>query len=244
MMEDSVRVRLYLRSARDHLSRAEYRGLARKLASVISSESVAIVVEKDLAGLPPLADAKRRPPIRTAAESDVHSLVGSDQAEDVEADELWERRLRRHILASLGARGCFVADAVDGTPSFMQYLFTAADNHRLRAEFGGLFPTLGPDEAMVEFLYVLPASRNPGLIVNCLLQVADEARKDGAVSVISFIDATNKGALFVNHLAGFHARSTRRTTRRWFRKSYRFEPWPEGLSRSLSDLASGNTTLT
>jgi hypothetical protein len=234
---------LYLRTARDYVSRAEYRGLARMLASRISSESVAVVIEKDLAALPALADAKRRPPIRTASEADVRSLVDSDPGRDVDADELWERRLRRHILATLGARGCFVADADDGTPSFMQYLFTAADNDRLREHFGGLFPTLGRDEAMVEFLYVPPASRNPGLIVNCLLQVADEARRDGAATVISFIDATNKGALFVNHLAGFRARSMRRTRRRWFRRSYRFEPWPDDRSRSLSDLASGSATL-
>jgi hypothetical protein len=96
---------------------------------------------------------------------------------------------------------------------------------------------------MVEFLYVAPESRNPGYSVDCLLQVTDEARRRAAASVISFIDPSNKGALFVNHLAGFRAHSVRRSKRRFFRITYSFEKWPVGTPQSLIDVASAKAKI-
>jgi GNAT superfamily N-acetyltransferase len=234
---------LYVRTAIDRVRRAEFRSLFRIVANQLYSETAGVVVWKDLTSGPGLAEAKRQPPIRPASETDLQSLIDTDQQPDVDADELWQRRLRRDIASTIGLDGCFVADAPGAGPSFMQYLFTAKDNERLRSRFPGLFPVLGPDEAMVEFLYVAPEARSPGLAVNCLLQVADEARRQGASSVISFIRPTNKGALFVNHLAGYKARSVRRSKRRFFRRTYSFEPWPAGASQSLADVAGGRVAI-
>ena len=228
---------LLLRSAKDHVGRAEYRSLFRKAADLMYSESAGIVIRKDLTGDPDAAEGKRQPQIRPASLADVLSLVGTSREEGLDADEVWQRRLRRHIAATLGVDGCLVADLADIGPSFMQYLFTARDNERLQSGFPGLFPVMAADEAIVEFLYVAPEARNPGFAVNCLLQVAEEARRRAATSVISFIEPTNKGALFVNHLAGFRAQSVRRTKRRLLRRTYSFEDWPADTPRSLSDLA-------
>jgi GNAT superfamily N-acetyltransferase len=234
---------LYLRSAIDYVGRGEYRSLVRKAVDLVYSDTAGIVIWKDLTGDPGAADGKRQPPIRPASSADVLSLVGTDQQQDADADELWQRRLRRNIAATMGLDGCYVADRAGNGPSFMQYLFTAVDNDRLKSNFPGLFPVLAADEAMVEFLYVAPESRNAGFAVNCLLQVTDEARRRGAASVISFIRPTNKGALFVNHLAGFRAQSVRRSKRRFFRRTYSFEPWPPGTSQSLVDLASARAKI-
>lgn len=236
-------LRVYLESASDYVGRAEYRSLVSKAANLLYSDIASIVIRKDLTVDPGAEEGKRQPQIRPASWADVQSLVGTDQKQDIDADELWERRLRRHIAATMGVDGCFVADVAGIGPSFMQYLFTAGDNERLHSNFHGLFPVLAADEAIVEFLYVAPKSRNPGFAVNCLLQVTDEARRRGAASVISFISPTNKGALFVNHLAGFRAQSVRRSKRRFFRRTYSFENWPAGTSQNLIDLASARAKI-
>ena len=241
--EASLRLRLYSRVARDYLRRSEHRGLIREVKSLLYSDTVGVEVRKDLTGNPGEAHRERQPPIRPASLTDVLSLVETEGQLDVDANELWERRLRRHIVAEIGVEGCFVADVADIGPSFMQFLFTAKDNDRLQSNFPGLFPVLAADEAMVEFLYVAPAARQPGVAVNGLLQVADEAQRQGANSVVSFIDPANKGALFVNHLAGFRAQSVRRSKKRFFRSSYSFEDWPAGTSRALSDIASEKVTI-
>jgi GNAT superfamily N-acetyltransferase len=236
-------LRLYLESAGDFLSRAEYRSLGRKAASVMYSESVSVVIRKDLEADADLPEAKRKPPIRRASSADVLELVGTDGHAGTDAEDLWERRLRQHIAATIGVDRCYVADEIGIGPAFMQYLFSAEDNDLLQENFPRRFPVLAADEAMVEFLYVAPASRNLGLAVNGLLQVADEARRLGASSVLSFISPTNKGALFVNHLAGFRAVSVRRSKRRFSRRSFSFEPWPTDTSQSLSDVASGRAKI-
>lgn len=217
--------------------------MLHKAAAFVSSDAVSVVIRKEVTGDSDDTDGKGPPEIRPASPADVLALVETDTLPDVDANELWERRLRQHILATIGVDGCYVADNAGVQPAFMQYLFTAHDNERLRANFAGLFPVLAADEAMVEFLYVAPEVRNPGFIVKSLLRVTDEARRKGATSVISFIDPSNTGALFVNHLAGFQADLVRRNRSRLLRRTYSFEDWPSGMSRSLSDIASGRVSI-
>ena len=238
-----MRIGLYMRSASDYLRRMEFRGLTRKAIRLAHSDHPGIVVRKDLTIEPQAPRRSDRPTIRPATSTDILSLTGSDREADRDPDDLWERRLRRHIHELLGPEGCYVAEDADAGPGFMQYLFTAADNDRLQAAFPGLFPVLATDEALVEFLYVSHGSRSPGPAVDGIRQVADEARQRGADSVISFIDQDNRGALFVNHLAGFTADGIRWSRRRFFRKSYVFEPWPDDVSKSLLDIASRRAAI-
>lgn len=238
-----MRLRLYLRSAVDFVGRSDYRGLLAQARRAVYSDTVGVIVRKDLTGDPAALEKARPPTIRAASLADVQTLLAADHEADMDAEELWERRLRRYIVQAIGVEGCLVADAEDKGPAFMQYLFTAKDNDRLQAEFPGLFPVLAANEALVEFLYVAPDARSPGLAVNCLLNVAAAGQRMGATSVVSYIDPTNKGALFVNHLAGFEASGVRRGKRRLLRTSYSFEAWPAGASTSLSDVAGGKVTV-
>ena len=45
---------------------------------------------------------------------------------------------------------CWVAVDPDGTVCFMAWVFTARDNARVQARWGGLIPELQPDEAVIE----------------------------------------------------------------------------------------------
>jgi GNAT superfamily N-acetyltransferase len=237
-----LRWTFYVRSALDYIRLAEYRSLARRAANAIHSEKAGIEVRKDLHGSVTAVRDPSKPLIRQASSADIFSLVGTDR-DDSDVDDRWQRRLRRDIADTLGIEGCFVAESEGIGAAFMQYLFTAADNDRLRSSFPGQFPHLHEDEAMVEFLYVDPEARSPGLAVDCIVQVTEEASRRGAMSVISYIDPQNKGALFVNHLAGFRAHAVRRTRWRLLRKSYSFEPWPAGTSQRLIDFASGKARI-
>ena len=240
-----MRLRLYMHSSADYLRSADYRILLRKAGTLFYSDNPGIVVLKDLTEDASPAKARateNQTRIRPASREDVLTLIGTHRP-DTDSDDLWQRRLRRHIVDTLGVDGCFVADVPEIGPSFMQYLFTSVDNDRLQTSFPGSFPVMTPAEAIVEFLYVAPEVRSPGLAVDGIVQVTGEARRRGADSVISFIDPTNKGALFVNHLAGFRAGSVRRSRRRFFRKTYAFEPWPADTSQRLIDLASGRARI-
>ena len=234
---------MYLESGKEYLAHGEFGNLARRAASLVWSETAGVVVCKDLTLDPERTGRGKGPEIRQASITDVQSLVGEDHDANRDATDLWERRLRRHIADALGADGCYVADIPGVGTAFMQYLFTARDSTRLEAEFPGLFPAWTNDRAITEFLYVARESRTPGFAVNCLLQVADEARLQGGRSVISFINPSNQGALFVNHLAGYRAESIRRSKRRFFRTKYIFEDWPANISTSLAELASGRVKI-
>jgi GNAT superfamily N-acetyltransferase len=207
------------------------------------SETASIVIQKDLRGAPAKAGEQRRPEIRRATIADLLSLLHTDSQGELDANDSWERRLRRHIVDTIGVDGCYVADVADSRPAFMQFLFTADDNARLHSSLPGLFPILAAEVALVEFLYISPEARNPGFAINSLVQVTEEARRRGATSVISFIDPDNKGALFMNHLAGFSAQSVRRRKKRLFRSTFTFEDWPAGVSQALNDVASGKVTI-
>jgi GNAT superfamily N-acetyltransferase len=163
-------------------------------------------------------------------------LVDANRGTPANADELWQRRLRRHVLATLGADNCYVADVEGMGCCFMQYLFFAEDNDKVQALFPGMYPVLAADEALVEFLYVAPEARRSGLPARGMIQVIDEARRRGAKSVISFIRPNDKGAIYVCQSAGFRAYSVRRSKFRFFRQTITFEPRPAHMSEVLSGL--------
>ena len=238
-----LRLRLYGSAVLDHLRRAELRGLIRHTASRVYSDDTSVVVRKHPLEERDPAKAADHARVRPASREEVFTLVATARAQGLEAQELWDRRLLRHFAGTLGVDGCYVADGADAGPAFMQYLFTADDNDRLRDYFQGAYPLLGADEALLEHLYVAPEARSPGFVVECISQVADEARRRGASTAISLIEPSNKGALFVNHLAGFRAHGVRRCKRRLSRRTYEFEPWPAGSPTSLMDLASGRTEI-
>jgi len=226
---------LRLGRAADYLRVADVRGLSRQAGRLIYSDSVGIGIRKDLIAdtvTPALATAQA---VRRASFHDVEALVSDKRTEDATADEHWQRRLRRYVVSSMGIDNCYVADEPGVGPCFMQYLFFHADNDLIQSVFPQLYPVLSPDEAMVEFLYVAPEARRAGFATECMSQVADEARRGGASSVISFVRPNSKGAIKVCERVGFRFDSVRRLRYRFFRQTITHEPRPEGMSQFLSD---------
>lgn len=216
---------------------------ARTALRLMFSDSIAIGIRKDLTTGPVAAESEPYPPIRQGSLADVLALVDQGGGDVADANDRWQRRSRRRAVDKIGVEGCFVADIDGHRPAFMQYLFTADDNDRIQAAFPGMLPVLAPDEAMVEFLYVTPEARNPGVAISCVAQVLDVARKRGVSSVIAYVGPSNKGAVFVSQSTGFRAYAIRRSKTRLLRKTYTFEPWPSEVSNRLLDVVTGRAKI-
>lgn len=183
------------------------------------------------------------PRIRPASLEDVHAVLSTSPSDLSDPEERWVVRSRQHVVERIGVSGCYVADLQGVGPSFMQYLFMAEDNDRLRTAFPGAFPILAADEALVEHLYVSPRARNLHVAYDCVTQVYEEARRRQAATVITFVSPSNTAAMYLSHITGFRAYVVRRRRMRFLRKTYAFEPWPSHMSVSLLDLATGSATV-
>jgi hypothetical protein len=93
--------------------------------------------------------------------------------------EWWEQVTRRRLLeARIGT--CHVAAAPDGRPCYMLCVMGHADNARVRRYFGGAFPELAPDEALLEGAFTPAPFRGLGLMAAATALIAERAADIGA----------------------------------------------------------------
>ena len=81
---------------------------------------------------------------------------------------------------------CWVAVDPDGTVCFMTWLLTARDNALIRAQWGGLFPELQPDEAMFEGIYTAESHRELGIMADAVNRIMEQARDFGMRYSVGF----------------------------------------------------------
>lgn len=220
--------------AADHIRGRDAGGLLRNIQRGLYSDSVGVGIRKALSdsdGTPP---AEAQHPIRVATAADIEAVLDPERGGASDADEMWQRRLRRQATAVFGPGHCYVADLEGKGPSFMQFLFFAEDNDTIQAEFPSMGPRLAPDVALVELLYLSPDARSLPLLTEGMKQVAEEARRRGAKSVITYTGEHNSGALLASQLAGFRAFEVRRSRYRFFRGRISYEPYTGDPSRVLS----------
>jgi len=101
----------------------------------------------------------------------------------------------------------------------MQWVMPSSENARLRAVFGNLYPSLGPEEALLEGAYTPDAYRGKGIMGAAMTQVAERAAGVGARWVITFVDEQNQGSVKGCIRAGFVPYLRRRER---FRLFYRY----------------------
>lgn len=220
-----MNLRFRLNQAYDGIRAGDTRGLLRRLQKRIHSETLRVGIRKDLTATEDASSAAAEPKIRVASMADIEAVLDPARGSATDANELWQRLLRRHVAETVGPSRCYVADSGDLGPSFMQFLFFPEDNDVVQSEFPDLGPPVKPGEAMVDYLYVAPDARSLPFVTACLLQVAAEARRRGAKSVITYTPAGNKAALLSSHLAGYRPFAMRRSRYRFFRRSVTYEPY-------------------
>jgi len=229
-----------LGQAYDRVRTGDAVGLARLVRKRLHSETLRIGIRKEMTDADEARAAAAEHRIRVASMADVEAVLDPGRGNATDADEVWQRRLRRHVAETVGPGRCYVADFRDLGPSFMVFLFFPEENDRLQAEFPDIGPRMEPGEAMIEYLYVAPDARSLPFVTSCLVQVAAEARRRGSSSLITYVPIGNKGALFSCRLAGFRPYAMRRSGYRFFRHSVSYEPHTRSIL-SLRSAAGAQT---
>ena len=218
-----------LRKVRDAvrmLARGHWRRLIRAARLRLHSDYTCLGLRRD-ARIPFRAPAAAIPiVVRPLAPGDDLAILDVD-APGLSGDIAYTRLGVRRLLQS-GISTCFVAIGPDGTPCHLQWLITAKENPKLRAEFGDLFPALEPDQAMIEGAYTPERFQRLGVMAEATAQVAARAPEFGARWVIGFTVERNHASLKAAKRAGFTPYLRRVESWRLFRRRICFTPLPEG----------------
>ena len=139
-------------------------------------------------------------------------------------------RMHRLRFLRVGLGTCWVAARVeDDEPCYMQYLIPAAQNDLVRDYFGGIFPPLESDEALLEYAFTPERFQGLGIMPAAMAQIAEQAATFGARRVITFVDHENIPALKGCHRSGFREYLTRTDEWRLFRRTPVFGPVADRL---------------
>mgnify|MGYP001815132057 CR=1 FL=1 len=225
-----VSLRLRLGQLGDYARVGDLPGLVDLARRGLWSERRALGISKELRPSGGAQTPEAKFPVRTASTADIESILDPARGGDESADERWQRRLRRNVLATIGPEHCYVADLGGRGPSFMQYVFPEEDSELIEAELGDMGPWPAPGEAIVEYLYVPPDARSLPFLAGCMVQVAEAARARGITALITYTGVDEPGALMASQLAGYRAFSMCRTRFRLFQRETSCGPLPSDLS--------------
>jgi GNAT superfamily N-acetyltransferase len=200
--------------------------LLHRVRQRLSSRGISYGLRRDLARPFPVPPAKIDLTIRPLGPQDDLSALQTDM--ELSGKAALTRRYERRLLAS-GLPTCWAAFTPDGKPCYLQWLIAAKDNDRIRGLWGNAFPTLGPDEALLEAAYTPEAYRGLGIMASAMARIAERAQDFGARYVITFVSDQNIPSLKGCRKAGFDTYTERELTWRLGRRSVRFTRVPEGF---------------
>jgi L-amino acid N-acyltransferase YncA len=136
---------------------------------------------------------------------------------------LFLRGLERTRLAEAGE--LVVARTPDGRPAAFHFVHHERHRARLERVARGLYPQLGPDEALTEAVYCIPELRGRHVASAMLTATLDRLAQDGIARAYAYIDVENRASLRAFHRAGFRPTDAMRIDRyRLGRLSSTFAP--------------------
>jgi hypothetical protein len=169
-------------------------GLVTRVTRYGLRRDLALPMEKKPAAKIPIA-------VRELRESDLSALLSTDDVRD-NAEECLEIA-RRRAFVEKGIARCFVAvDKRTDTACYMQWLIAAADVEPIRQS--GNFPSLQPDEALLENAFTPVRYRGLGIMSAAMSVIAERAAYVGARYVLTFVDDRNIASLKGCQRSGFH----------------------------------------
>ncbi|MHC1560572.1 GNAT family N-acetyltransferase [Actinomycetospora sp. C-140] len=152
--------------------------------------------------------------VRSIEERDIPYVLDVDDQQSPE--ERWDRATRKRLLeAGIGAGQVGVTP--DDIPCYTQWIFTASDNANVQRYFGGAFPVMDEDTALLEAAYTPVASRGKRIMSAAMALVAERAHDFGARYAITFVGVDNTASLKGCARAGFEPYLERRQTWRLLR---------------------------
>ena len=199
----------------------------RAISDRMYSDSTSLGMRRDLSVPFTGPTAKIPITIRPLAEAD--DLSALEHTPGLPEDEAFWRLAQRRLLQS-GLRTCYVAIAPEGKPCYMQWVIPPAENDRVRAFFGNLYPVLTPGEALLEGAYTPDAYRGKGIMGAAMSEVAERAADFGARWVITFVDEHNPASVKGCVRAGFAPYLKRHESFRLFHRRVTFDQIRPGES--------------
>jgi RimJ/RimL family protein N-acetyltransferase len=145
--------------------------------------------------------------------------------------EALTRTNARNLIES-GLKTCYVGVTEDG-PVYMQFLVTADQNERLQGVFGGLFPPLAADEALLEFAFTLQEHRARPVMPAVLLRLLEIARELGLQRVVTYVHVDNPSFMRFFMRLGFLPFVVRVERWRLFRRSVHFQEVERQVAKRL-----------
>src|SRR6476660_478665 len=140
------------------------------------------------------------------------------------APQAARQRIDQRLLLTADIPTCWIAIDPDGTACYMQWLIAPRDNALVRARWGGLFPELQPDEALLEGAYTADSHRGQGIMSHAMARISERARDLGAQHVITFVGLENVASLKGCERAGFAPYVKRGDSWSLFHRRVRFQP--------------------
>lgn len=131
----------------------------------------------------------------------------------------------RHIgFINQNIPDCYTIVTDDNIPCFRMWLMKSSENQSIRNYFGGLFPILKPDEAIIEGVFTNPSYRRMGIMPYIMNTIAQQSKSEGVNKVISFVDIENIPSLKGFHRSGFSPYIVRKVKWKFFNRTINFEP--------------------
>lgn len=163
--------------------------------------------------------------VRPLRPGDVPKLLAISREQN--SSDVYDR-LRRQRLLDYGIETCYVAVTEHGDPCFMQWLIGHQQNTKVNAFFGGEYPSLQPDEMLMENAFIPEKYRGQGVMAAAMRMIAEHAKVRKARRIITFVGDNNIASLKGCQRAGFVPYLLRREKWRFFISRFHFENLPAG----------------
>lgn len=135
------------------------------------------------------------------------------------------REKTRHIrLVEEDIPTCYIATNKDKTQVFRQWVFKHHQNYRIKAYFGSLFPSLEPNEALLEGGFTHPDYRGQGIMAKAILKIINHEDNKTINRYITFVDETNHASIKGLYKAGFRPYILRQESWFLFRRQVSYTP--------------------
>ena len=213
------------------LRKGHYRPLLRRLRLRAWSDTFSIGLDYDPRVPPALRMPRIRVDVRPIRPREIPAFIELPPAGAPRTEAL-TRTNARHWLES-GLQTCYVG-LIDDEPVYMQFLITADQNECLSKLFGGLFPPLADDEALLEFAFTLKKHRARPVMPTVLLRLLELAAEQGARRVVAYVEGENAMLMRFFLRLGFAPFCVRTDKWRLFVRRVEFQPVDSGLVERIA----------
>lgn len=163
-----------------------------RLRKKFYSDSCFILLRRDVLQDVDVPPARIPLSVRLLEPSDIEELFGMDGSEEDAAETFAKLDRKRFVESGIGT---WYVGVSEGHPCFSECLMAPSERDEVDTWFRGYFPSLGPDEALMEGAYTPPAFRGKGVMPAVMAHVVDKATEAGARWVLTSCERGNVAAL-------------------------------------------------